>query len=112
MNMIKNKVQLIGHLGQSPEIKVLEGGRKLANMSLATQENYKDATGAKVSETQWHTVVAWGKMADFAEKYLVKGLQVAVDGKLVNRNYVDKTGAKRSVTEIHVNEILIITPKK
>jgi single-strand DNA-binding protein len=112
MNMIKNKVQLIGHLGQSPEIKVLEGGRKLANMSLATHENYKDATGSKVAETQWHTVVAWGKMADFAEKYLVKGLQVAVDGKLVNRNYVDKTGAKRSVTEIHVNEILIITPKK
>ena len=112
MNMIKNKVQLIGHLGQSPEIKKLDTGRKVANMSLATKENYKDASGTSVSETQWHNVVAWGKMADFAEKYLVKGLQVAVDGKLVNRTYTDKTGVKRNITEIHVYEMLIITPKK
>lgn len=110
--MMKNKVQLIGHLGQSPEIKVFEAGKKKANISLATNEDYKDANGAKVSETQWHTLIAWGKMADFAEKYLVKGIQVAVDGKLVNRTYTDKTGVKRNVTEIHVNEILIITPKK
>ncbi|MBL0883082.1 MAG: single-stranded DNA-binding protein, partial [Chitinophagaceae bacterium] len=89
MNMIKNKVQLIGHLGQTPEIKKMEGGRKLASMSLATKENYKDASGEKVTDTQWHQVVAWGKMADFAEKYLVKGIQVAVDGKLVNRQYED-----------------------
>lgn len=112
MNMIKNKVQLIGHLGQSPDIKVLEGERKVANMSLATKENYKDATGAKVSDTQWHSIVAWGKLAEFAEKFLTKGIHVAVDGKLVNRAYIDKTGVKRSVTEIHVHEILIITPKK
>lgn len=112
MTMMKNKVQLIGHLGQSPEIKVFEAGKKKANISLATNEDYKDANGAKVSETQWHTLIAWGKMADFAEKYLVKGIQVAVDGKLVNRTYTDKTGVKRNVTEIHVNEILIITPKK
>ena len=112
MNMIKNKVQLIGHLGQTPEIKKFEGGKKLASMSLATKENYKDASGEKVTDTQWHQVVAWGKMADFAEKYLVKGIQVAVDGKLVNRQYVDKTGVERSVTEIHVHELLIITPKK
>lgn len=112
MTMMKNKVQLIGHLGQSPEIKVFEAGKKKANISLATNEEYKDANGAKVNETQWHTLIAWGKMADFAEKYLVKGIQVAVDGKLVNRTYTDKTGVKRNVTEIHVNEILIITPKK
>jgi len=112
MNMIKNKVQLIGHLGQSPEIRQLEKNRKVANMSLATKENYKDASGNAVSETQWHTLVAWGKTAEFAEKYLAKGLHVAVDGKLVNRSYTDKTGVKRNVTEIHVHEILIITPKK
>lgn len=112
MNTIKNKVQLIGHLGQSPEIRTLETGRKIANMSLATKENYKDASGTQVSETHWHTVIAWGKMADFAEKYLAKGIQVAVDGKLVNRTYTDKTGAKRNVTEIHVHEMLIIPPKK
>ncbi|WP_295205889.1 single-stranded DNA-binding protein [Sediminibacterium sp.] len=112
MNMMKNRVQLIGHLGQSPEIKTLEAGRKVANMSLATNEDYKDANGNKVSEAQWHTIVAWGKMADFAEKYLSKGLQIAVDGKLVNRSYTDKAGVKRNVTEIYVNEMLIITPKK
>lgn len=110
--MIKNRVQLIGHLGQSPEIRVLEGGKKMATMSLATKENYKDTTGIKVTETHWHHVVAWGKEADFAEKYLAKGLQVIVDGKVVNRNYLDKHGAKRMITEIHVNEVLIISPKK
>lgn len=112
MSMIKNKVQLIGHLGQTPEIKQIEGGKKLATMSLATSENYKDSDGVKVTDTQWHQVIAWGKMADFAEKYLVKGIQVAVDGKLINRQYLDKAGVKRTVTEVHVNELLIITPKK
>jgi single-strand DNA-binding protein len=112
MNTMKNKVQLIGHLGQPPEIKTLETGRKVANMSLATNEDYKDANGTKISETHWHTLVAWGKLAEFAEKYLAKGLQIAVDGKLVNRSYTDKTGVKRTVTEIYVNEMLIITPKK
>lgn len=112
MSMIKNKVQLIGHLGHSPEIRVLEGGKKLATMSLATKENYKDTSGTKVTETQWHHIVAWGKHADFAEKFLAKGLHVAVDGKLFNRNYIDKNGAKRVITEIHVHELLIITPKK
>lgn len=112
MNMMKNKVQLIGYLGQAPEIKTLETGKKVANMSLATNEDYKDANGARVTETQWHTLVAWGKTAEFAEKYLAKGLQIAVDGRLVNRSYTDKAGVKRAVTEIYVNEMLIITPKK
>jgi len=96
MNAIKNKVQLIGHLGQTPEITNFEGGRKVANLNLATNEIYKDANGEKVTETQWHSVVAWGKLAEIAEKYLVKGIEVAIDGKLVNRNYTDKNGVKNT----------------
>jgi len=111
MNAIKNKVQLIGYLGQTPEITNFEGGKKVANLNLATNEIYKDANGEKVTETQWHTVVAWGKLAEIAEKYLVKGIEVAIDGKLVNRNYTDKNGVKKYVTEVHANELLILTKK-
>jgi single-strand DNA-binding protein len=80
-------------------------------MSVATNENYKNAKGEKVTETQWHSVVAWGKLAEIAEKYLVKGIEVAIEGKLVNRNYTDKQGIKRYVTEIQANELLILTKK-
>jgi len=111
MNAIKNKVQLIGNLGQAPEIKTIADGKKVANMSLATNENYKNAKGEKITETQWHNVVAWGKLAEIAEKYLVKGIEVAIEGKLVNRNYTDKQGIKRYVTEIQANELLILTKK-
>ncbi len=111
MNAIKNKVQLIGHLGQAPEIKTLSDGKKVANLSLATNESYKNAKGEKVTDTQWHQVTAWGKLAEIAEKYLVKGIEVAIEGKLVNRNYTDKQGVKRYVTEIQASELLILTKK-
>ncbi|GAC1439781.1 MAG: single-stranded DNA-binding protein [Sediminibacterium sp.] len=111
MNAIRNKVQLIGHLGQAPDVKAFEGGKKVANISIATNENYRDANGEKVTETQWHNVVAWGKLAEIAEKYLVKGIEVAIEGKLVNRNYIDKRGTKHYVTEIQANELLILTKK-
>jgi single-strand DNA-binding protein len=111
MNAIKNKVQIIGHLGQAPEVKTIGDGKKVANMSVATNENYKNAKGEKVTETQWHNVVAWGKLAEIAEKYLVKGIEVAIEGKLVNRNYTDKQGVKRYVTEIQATELLILTKK-
>ncbi|MCE9540177.1 MAG: single-stranded DNA-binding protein [Bacteroidetes bacterium] len=112
MNALRNKVQLIGNLGIAPEIKTLESGRKLAKMSIATNESYKNAKGELVKETQWHNLIAWGKTADIIEKYLKKGSEVAIDGKLINRNYTDKEGVKRYVTEIEVNEVLILGGKE
>jgi single-strand DNA-binding protein len=111
MNQVKNKVQLIGHLGQDPDIKTIGTDRKVANMSLATNEQYKNAQGEKVTETQWHTVVAWGKLAEIAEKFLAKGTEVVVEGKLVNKQYTDKQGVKRYVTEVQANELLILSKK-
>lgn len=111
MNAVKNKVQLIGNLGQDPEIKKIGDDKKVAHLNVATNENYKNAKGEKVSETQWHNVIAWGKLAEIAEKYLVKGTEVVVEGKLVNRNYTDKQGVKRYITEIQANELLILSKK-
>ncbi len=111
MNNLKNKVQLIGNLGNAPEVKTLEGGNKIARLSVATNETYKNVKGEKITETQWHNVIAWGKTAEVAEKYLTKGLEVLVEGKLVNRNYMDKDGIKRYITEVQANELLILTKK-
>jgi single-strand DNA-binding protein len=111
MNTIKNKVQLIGNLGMNPEIKNLDSGKKLAKFSIATNESYKNAKGDKVEETQWHNLIAWGKTADIIEKYLQKGNEVAIEGKLTNRSYDDKDGNKRYITEIVVNEILMLGSK-
>ncbi len=111
MNAIKNKVQIIGNLGQAPDIKTIPDGKKVAHLNVATSENYKNAKGEKVTETQWHKVIAWGKLAEIAEKYLVKGIEVAIEGKLINRNYTDKQGIKRYTTEIQASEILILTKK-
>ena len=112
MNALRNKVQLIGNLGMAPEIKTLESGRKLAKMSIATNESYKNAKGELVKETQWHNLIAWGKTAEIIEKYVKKGSEVAIDGKLINSNYTDKEGVKRYVTEIEVNEVLLIGGNK
>jgi single-strand DNA-binding protein len=111
MNNVKNKVQLIGNLGNAPEVKVLDGGKKLARMSLATNETYKNAKGEKITETQWHNIIAWDKAAEIVEKYFTKGLEVLIEGKLVNRNYTDKDGIKRYTTEIQASELLILTKK-
>ncbi len=111
MNQLKNRVQLIGHLGTNPEVITLESGKKLAKMTLATNEDYTNQKGEKVKETQWHNVTAWGKQADIIEKYLKKGNQVCIEGKLSNRNYTDKEGVKRYVTEIVCNEILMLGSK-
>lgn len=104
-------MQLIGNLGNTPEIKKTESGKKLAKFSLATNETYRNAAGEKVKETQWHNVVAWGKQADVIEKYLDKGSEVVIEGKLVNRTYTDKNGTKKYFTEVHVNEMLMIGGK-
>ncbi len=111
MYALKNKVQLIGHLGANPEIKTLDGGKKLARFSVATGETYRNAKGDKVTDTQWHTLVAWGKVAEIAEKYLKKGSEVAVEGKLINRTYNDKDGNKKYITEVQVNEVLMLGEK-
>jgi single-strand DNA-binding protein len=110
MNAMKNKVQLIGNLGMTPEGKEING-KKFVRFSLATNESYKNAKGEKVTETQWHNLVAWGKTAEIIEKYLVKGSEVAIEGKLMNRNYTDKSGVKKYVTEILVNDMLMLGAK-
>jgi single-strand DNA-binding protein len=112
MYALRNKVQLIGNLGNTPEVKTIESGKKMARFSIATNEVYKNAKGEKVVETQWHNLVAWGKVAEIAEKFLEKGREVAIEGKLVNRNYTDKEGTKRYITEILVNELLLLGEKK
>ena len=108
MNALKNKVQLIGNLGQIPEVKTFDGGKKMARISLVTNERYKNASGELVNEATWHTWIAWGKTAEIAEKYLEKGKEIAVEGKLVNRNYTDKNGIKKYVTEIQISELLML----
>jgi single-strand DNA-binding protein len=111
MSTLRNKVQLIGNLGNTPEIINLESGKKLAKFSLATNESYKNAKGETIKETQWHNLVAWGKTVDIVSKYLQKGSEVAIEGKLVSRSYDDKNGNKKYVTEIVVNELLMLGGK-
>ena len=111
MNALKNKVQLIGNLGNAPEVRNTESGKKLVRFSIATSETYRNAKGEKVKETQWHNVIAWGKVADIAEKYLAKGSEVAIEGKLMNNNYTDKDGEKKYSTEIQVHELLLLGSK-
>jgi len=111
MYALKNKVQLIGHLGNQPDVRSTEAGKKLARFSVATNEVYRNAKGEKVTETQWHNLVAWGKVAEIAEKFLNKGSEVAIEGKLINRSYADKEGNKKYITEVQVNEVLLLGAK-
>jgi single-strand DNA-binding protein len=108
MNALRNKVQLIGHVGQNPEIKNLDGGKKVANVTIATNDSYTNDKGEKVEQTEWHKAVAWGKTAEIIEKYVTKGKEIALEGKLTYRSYEDKNGEKRFVTEIVVHEILLL----
>ncbi|HOZ79015.1 MAG TPA: single-stranded DNA-binding protein [Ferruginibacter sp.] len=112
MYALRNKVQLIGNLGNAPEVKIVDGGKKMARFSMATNETFRDRAGRKETETTWHNIVAWGKVAELAEKYLTKGKEIAIEGKLVNRTYNDKEGNKRYVTEIVANELLLIGEKE
>jgi single-strand DNA-binding protein len=111
MYALKNKVQLIGNLGNAPEIKNTDTGKKVARFSMATNESYKKENGERVTETQWHNLVAWGKVAELAEQYLNKGSEIAIEGKLTHRDYTDKDGVKRYITEVVVNEILLLDKK-
>jgi single-strand DNA-binding protein len=106
MNTLRNKVQLIGNLGQNPEIRTF-----VARFSLATKDSYRDANGKKITETQWHNLVAWGNLAKIVEKYLLKGSEVAVEGKLTHKAYDDKDGKKRFYTEVVLTDMVMLRSK-
>ncbi len=109
MSTMKNTVQLVGNVGQDPDIRNLEGGKKVANFSIATSDNYKNEKGEKVEQTEWHRIVAWGNSAEIIEKFVIKGNQIGIVGKLTHRTYDDKDGIKRSITEVLVNEVLLLS---
>lgn len=108
MNALRNKVQLIGHMGSKIELKTLESGKILGKVSLATNEVYRNQKGEKITDTTWHNLVIWGKNAEILDKYTDKGSEIAIEGKISNRDYTDKEGIKRYITEIVVNEILLM----
>ncbi|RZJ36038.1 MAG: single-stranded DNA-binding protein [Flavobacterium sp.] len=108
MSAIRNKVQLIGNTGNDPEIINLESGRKLAKLTIATNESYKNEKGERITDTQWHNVVAWGKTAEIIEKFVAKGKEIAIEGKLNHRSYEDKNGEKKYYTEVIANDLLLL----
>ncbi len=112
MKAIKNKVQLIGRLGADPEIKIFDENKKIAQLRLAVNDRYKNALGEWVDDTQWFNLVAWSKLAAYAEKYLLKGTEVAVEGRLINNNFTDKAGVKRVSTEVIISEVLLLAKQK
>ncbi|NLN24211.1 MAG: single-stranded DNA-binding protein [Bacteroidetes bacterium] len=109
MNALRNKVQLIGRLGQEPEIITFTNGNKIAKFSLATDDSYKDKDGNKVERTYWHNIVVNGGLVKVVEDYVHKGQEVAIEGKLTNRTWEDKDGNKRYITEIYCQEILMLS---
>ena len=111
MNTLRNKVQLIGHLGNDPEIITLDSGKKLAKFNMATNETYKNTQGEKITETQWHNLIAWNNIAEITEKYVKKGQEIVIEGKLTSRSYEDKEGIKKYITEIVVNELVLLGSK-
>jgi single-strand DNA-binding protein len=111
MKSLRNSVQLIGNLGKDPEVKTF-GDKKKASFSIATTDSYKNQNGEKVQDTQWHNVVLWGGLATIAEKYLKKGNQVAIEGKLVHRVYENGAGEKKFITEITANDLVMLGSKQ
>lgn len=111
MGNIRNQVRLIGNLGRDPEFREISSGRKMARFSLATNDYYYGEQGEKIAETQWHQLVAWGKLAEISERLLHKGSELVVDGKLNTRSYTDKEGNRRSYTEVVVLEMALMDRK-
>jgi len=112
MNSLRNRAFLIGNLGQDPEIKTRENGKKVTHFTLATHDGYKNADGQKIEETTWHNIVAWNGLAETASRFLRKGREVAVEGRIVYRTYEDKKGVTKYITEIVLNEILFLNSSK
>ena len=111
MRSIRNKVQLIGNVGQEPEVQTLKSGSKVARFSMATNENYRNAKGERVTNTQWNTIVAWNKTAEIIESFVNKGKEIAIEGKLSSRSWEDQDGNKRYTTEVVCNEIVLLGNK-
>ncbi|MHC1776821.1 MAG: single-stranded DNA-binding protein [Lentimicrobium sp.] len=112
MKALNNRVQLIGHLGADPEVKKFENGNMMARLSLATCERATGAKGEKGVRTQWHQLVVWGKLAEICGKYLQKGREVAVEGRIAYRSFTDGEGNSRLITEITVNDLLMISGRQ
>jgi single-strand DNA-binding protein len=112
MNSLRNRVQLIGHLGHDPELKTIDGGKKVARFTLATDDSYKNSEGQKIKETAWHNIIAWNGLADLSDKYLKKGSKVAVEGRIVYRTFEDKKGMTKNVTEIVLSDFMFLDPSK
>lgn len=110
MNTLRNKVSLIGRLGQEPTLQTVGKGFQLVKVSLATSENFKDTTGKWVEKTQWHNLVVWGKTAENFSKVVTKGQEIMTEGRIVNRSY-EKDSEKRYVTEIEVNDFLLLSSR-
>jgi single-strand DNA-binding protein len=108
MSSLANRVTLIGNLGQDPETKTTESGKKLVHFTLATKEGFKNAEGQRVNETTWHNIVAWNGLADIAGKFLKKGNEVAVEGRIVYRSYEDKKGVTKYTTEIVLSDLELL----
>jgi len=108
MNSLKNKVILVGRLGQNPETKTIEGNKKVTHFTLATDDSYRNTDGQKISEATWHNITAWNGLADVADRFLKKGVQVAVEGRIVYRSYEDKKGVTKNVTEIVLNDLVLL----
>lgn len=111
MNRINNTVRLIGNCGFDPEVRELAKGRKVARISVATHETYTNADGDKVTDTQWHTVVAWGQTAAALERLVRKGTSIALEGRLVHRSYEGKGGVKRFITEVVMSDFRLVGTK-
>ncbi len=103
-----NKIILIGNLGRDPEIRYTSDGMQVAAFSLATSENWTDKNGTRQERTDWHNITAWGKQADICKKYLTKGRQVYVEGRINYREFTDRDGNKRSRPEITVSQIVLL----
>jgi len=108
---LRNKVTLIGHTGKDVEVINFENGGIKASVTLATNDYYTNAQGEKVEETQWHNLVAFGKTAEIMQKYVTKGKEIAVEGKLTYRTYDINDGQKRQITEVRVEELILLGSK-
>lgn len=111
MSNLRNRVQLIGHVGNEPEVQNLDSGSKVVKLRLATNESYRNKEGERVTKTEWHNVVAWNKTAEIIESYVAKGQEIGVDGKLTTRSWEDKDGSMRYITEVVCNEVLLLGGK-
>jgi single-strand DNA-binding protein len=109
--MSVNKAILIGHVGNDPEVRHLEGGTPVANFRLATSETYTNKNGEKVTQTEWHNIVIWRGLAEVVEKYVKKGSQLFIEGRIRNRSWDDKDGNKRYITEIVADTMQILGKK-